>query len=95
MMEPKQREAAAAPGRDARVGGAHRGDLDDLPPLDTCRWVASRKAQVVAAVRDGRLTFEEACARYNISHEEFASWERAIDRHGVRALRVTRLKEFR
>ena len=67
----------------------------DLPPPGTRRWVARRKAQVVAAVRDGRLTFEDACRRYNISAEEFLSWERAIDRHGPGALRVTRLQEFR
>ena len=71
------------------------GDATDLPPPETRRWVARRKAQIVAAVRDGRLTFEEACRRYNISAEEFLSWERAIDRHGPSALRVTRLQEFR
>jgi hypothetical protein len=67
----------------------------DLPPPETQRWVARRKAQVVAAVRCGRLTFEEACRRYNISPEEFISWERAIDRHGLSALRVTKLQDFR
>ena len=69
--------------------------LSDLPPPSTTRWVARRKAQVVAAVRSGVLTFEEACRRYNISPEEFLSWERAIDRHGPGALRVTRLQDFR
>jgi hypothetical protein len=68
---------------------------DKLPPPETRRWVARRKAQVVAAVRAGLLTLEEACGRYNLSSEEFASWERAIDRHGVGALRVTRLQQFR
>jgi hypothetical protein len=69
--------------------------LSDLPPPSTTRWVARRKAQVVAAVRDGVLTFEDACRRYNISPEEYLSWERAIDRHGPGALRVTRLQDFR
>lgn len=69
--------------------------LSDLPPPETRRWVVRRKAQVVAAVRGGILTFEEACRRYNISAEEFLSWERALDRHGPGALRVTRLREFR
>ncbi|MFO1035627.1 MAG: DUF1153 domain-containing protein [Geminicoccaceae bacterium] len=68
---------------------------DDLPPPSTRRWVARRKAQVVAAVRGGRLSFDDACRRYNISAEEFASWEHAIDRHGPSALRVTRLQDFR
>lgn len=67
----------------------------DLPPPETRRWVARRKAQIVAAVRSGALDQEDACRRYNISPEEFASWERAIDRHGLRALRVTKLQEFR
>jgi hypothetical protein len=48
--------------------------LGDLPPPSTTRWVARRKAQVVTAVRDGVLTFEDACRRYNISPEEFLSW---------------------
>ena len=69
--------------------------LDTLPPPDTRRWVARRKAEVVTAVRAGLLSFEEACDRYNISPEEFSSWERAIDRHGMGGLRVTRLQEFR
>ena len=72
-----------------------RHDDADLPPAGTRRWVARRKAQVVTAVRAGRLGFEDACRRYNISHEEFLSWERAIDRHGLVALRVTRLQDFR
>lgn len=67
----------------------------DLPAPETRRWVARRKAQVVAAVRNGLLTFEEACRRYNISAEEFIAWERAIDRHGPSALRVTKLQDFR
>ena len=45
--------------------------LDDLPPPNTQRWVARRKAEVVAAVRAGLLNLEEACARYNLSTEEF------------------------
>lgn len=67
----------------------------DLPPPETRRWVARRKAQVVAAVRAGLVTFEDACVRYNLSPEEFSAWEQAIDRHGVGALRVTRLQQFR
>lgn len=69
--------------------------LDDLPPPNTRRWVARRKAEVVSAVRDGLLTFEEACQRYNISAEEFQSWEKAIDKHGLGGLRVTRIQDFR
>ena len=35
----------------------------DLPPRDTKRWVIRRKAEVVAAVRGGLLSIEEACER--------------------------------
>lgn len=67
----------------------------DLPAPETRRWVARRKAQVVAAVRAGTLSLEDACSRYNLTAEEFGAWEQAIDRHGLGALRVTRLQEFR
>lgn len=69
--------------------------LDDLPPSQTNRWVARRKAEVVIAVSGGLLTVDEACQRYSLSLEEFASWQRMFDRCGMPGLRVTRLKEYR
>lgn len=69
--------------------------MEDLPPEDTKRWVMRRKAEVVAAVRGRMLSVEEACARWNLSEEEFASWQRLIDRHGVRGLRATRIQQYR
>lgn len=72
-----------------------RMTLEDLPPPDTKRWVASRKAAVVAAVRQGLLTAEEACRRYELSLEEFESWRIALDEHGVGALRTTRIQLYR
>ena len=70
-------------------------ELDRLPPPDTRRWVMRRKAQVVAAVRGGLLTFEEACERYRLSEEEFKSWISLLDSYGVRGLRATRSQEYR
>jgi hypothetical protein len=70
-------------------------ELDRLPPPDTRRWVMRRKAQVVAAVRSGLLTFEEACERYRLSEEEFKSWMQLLDHHGLRGLRATRMQEYR
>lgn len=67
----------------------------DLPPPDTKRWVMRRKAEVVAGVRSGLISLEEACRRYTLSVEEFLSWQRLIDRHGVRGLRATRLQDYR
>ncbi|MGD8327075.1 MAG: DUF1153 domain-containing protein [Sphingomonadales bacterium] len=69
--------------------------LDDLPPPKTKRWVIRRKAEVVAAVRGGLLTMEEACKRYSLSIEEFLSWQRAIERNGLPGLRVTRVQHYR
>lgn len=61
---------------------------DTLPPRETSRWVASRKAQVVAAVEGGLLTIEEAMECYSLSLEEFYAWQRAMDRGGVAGLRI-------
>ena len=69
-------------------------ELDRLPPPDTRRWVMRRKAQVVAAVRGGLLTFTEACERYRLSEEEFKSWMHLLDQHGLRGLRATRMQEY-
>jgi len=69
--------------------------LDSLPPADTRRWVVRRKAEVVAAVNGGLLTVDEVCERYDLTLEEFAAWQRAIDRSGMAGLRVTRLQHYR
>ena len=73
----------------------HAITIADLPPTDTRRWVARRKATVVTAVRGGLLTLEEACDRYSLSEEEFLSWQRAIAQYGVLGLRITKRQEYR
>lgn len=67
----------------------------DLPPPDTRRWVASRKATVVQAVSGGLITQEAAQAAYGLSEEEFSEWQTAVASHGVAGLRVTALKRYR
>ena len=69
--------------------------LDSLPPPGTSRWVVRRKAEVVSAVSGGLLTVDEACERYGLSLEEFASWQRAVDRSGMPGLRVTRIQHYK
>src|SRR5207237_4027772 len=59
------------------------------------RCVTRRKAVIVNAVRTGVISLEEVCRRYELSVEEFLSWQRAIDAHGVPGLRVTRLQIYR
>ena len=70
-------------------------EIDELPPPNTKRWVIRRKAEVVAAVRAGVISLDEACRRYTLSIEEFLSWQRLIDSHGLAGLRVTRLQDYR
>jgi hypothetical protein len=67
----------------------------DLPPANTKRWVIRRKAEVVAGVRNGVISLEEACRRYKLSIEEFLSWQRLIESHGLAGLRATRLQDYR
>ena len=84
------------PVQSAAIGPhGHPMTIDDLPPPDTKRWVVRRKAEVVAGVRAGLISIEEACERYSLSMEEFLSWQRMIESHGVRGLRTTRLQHYR
>lgn len=69
--------------------------LADLPPPTTRRWVVRRKAEVVAAVNGGLLSIDDVLERYGLTLEEFASWQRAVDRSGMQGLRVTRIQHYR
>jgi hypothetical protein len=68
---------------------------DDLPSPNTKRWVIRRKAEVVAGVRAGLITIDEACERYSLSIDEFLSWQRLLAKHGLPGLRTTRIKTYR
>lgn len=99
MVAPPARDAGlsatgAAP-TDLRTLPLPRLSLADLPPANTTRWVTRRKAAVVAAVREGVLTLEDACKRYHLSVEEFNSWQRLVERHGLAGLRATRIQDYR
>lgn len=67
----------------------------DLPPVETKRWVASRKAVVVQAVAFGLLSLGEAKQLYGLSSEEYESWESAVRKHGAEALKSTSLQRYR
>ncbi len=69
--------------------------LNDLPKNTMTRWVIRRKAEVVAAVNGGLLSLEEACDRYDLSLEEFISWQESIDKSGLPGLRVNHLTRSR
>jgi Protein of unknown function (DUF1153) len=68
--------------------------LTDLPSPDTKRWVIRRKAEVVAAVRGGLLSLDEACRRYKLSAQELLFWQFCIDRYGFAGLRTTRIQHY-
>jgi transposase-like protein len=61
--------------------------MPEPPPVNVKRWTPGRKAAVLAAVRSGAITVEEACRRYEISGEEFLAWLRAFETHGLPGLR--------
>jgi hypothetical protein len=77
-MDETAQQRAHVMGHDGR-----RLTLADLPPPSTERWVIRRKAEVIAAVRGGLLSLEEACSRYTLNTDEFRSWEFCIDRYGL------------
>lgn len=69
--------------------------IESLPDPTTTRWVVRRKAEVVSAVNGGLLSVDEVCERYSLSLEEFAGWQRAVDRSGMPGLRVTRIQHYK
>ena len=50
---------------------------------------------VVAAVRGGLLSLEEACSRYTLTVDEFLSWQHLIEQHGLAGLRCSRIQQYR
>jgi hypothetical protein len=68
--------------------------LADLPAAKTKRWAIRRKAEVVAAIRGGLLTLNEACDRYKLTVEEFLAWQKAIDKHGLSVLHTTQIQQY-
>jgi Protein of unknown function (DUF1153) len=54
--------------------------ITDLPTPGTKRWVARRKAEVVAAVCGGLISLEEVCSRYKLTVDELLSWQESLRR---------------
>lgn len=67
----------------------------DLPPVNTRRWVASRKAAVVRGVIYGLISQDEALERYALTEEEFLEWLKAIKSHGEDGLKATSVQKYR
>ena len=75
-----QAEAVNAPNKRETV-------LTVLPPRRPQRWGIRMKANVVDAVRQGQLSLTEVCERYELSSEEYLSWQRSLERFGLAGLR--------
>lgn len=72
--------------------------LADLPCAargSRVHWVIRQKAVVIAAINGGLITLEDARERCSLSHEEFQTWLRLVDEHGLPGLRVTKAQHYR
>lgn len=68
---------------------------DGLPPPRSNHWVARQKRAVVEAVNCGRLPLREAMRRYELSIEEFLTWQEAYgDGNNLRAERERVLEKL-
>jgi hypothetical protein len=83
-------------GRPARVIGADGRPLtlQDLPSAGA-RWNRKRKAAVVAAVRGGLISFDDAVRRYSLAPLEFFAWERELLAVIAARRRAVEVREFR
>ena len=55
-----------------------------LPKSHRVHWSDQRKSDVVRAVRDEVITFDEARRRYLLSRSEFRQWEEQVDQKKTR-----------
>jgi hypothetical protein len=100
VKSPRANVFGAATARQGRVNSVvellslRAPTVDNLPLPNTKRWVVRRKAAVVAALRSGMITMEEALRRYQLSEEEFVFWQRAFEAHDLAGLRATRLQQY-
>jgi len=76
---------------------ANRVEATGLPPAPPPpqRWVPHRKAEIVAAVRGGFLSLEQALERYALSMEEYLTWQHGVDLFGLAGLRVNKTQRRR
>jgi transposase-like protein len=58
------------------------------------RWTMKRKAEIIEAIQNGRMTAAEATERHGLSEEELAAWMRNYLAHGKDGLRVTKLQQY-
>lgn len=69
--------------------------VDDLPSDVDVRWGPGLKKKLVALVRAGLFSFEEAEKRYAISREELSGWIRKYEEHGPKGLHSMKTQQLR
>lgn len=69
--------------------------MSNLPPEDTKRWVIRKKYQIVEALKNRVITFNQALERYSLSRDELESWIVLAEEHGILGLRATRAQDYR
>jgi len=81
--------------RPGRVSATWLWRMAEPPPNDVKRWTAKRKSAVLDAIRNGAMSVEEACSRYEISGEELLAWMAVFEIHGLPGLRTTQTQYYR
>ncbi|MHA6333094.1 DUF1153 domain-containing protein [Qipengyuania sp. CAU 1752] len=66
-----------------------------LPQSHDIHWSPSRKREVVEAVREQLITFDEARWRYLLSRKEFETWEQEADKSAKRRERQGEVRNRR
>ena len=66
-----------------------------LPETHDIYWSNTRKEDVVRAVRDKLISFDEARWRYLLSHSEFRTWEKQVDARHARKITPKQPLELR
>lgn len=61
-------------------------DHPDLPQSHRVHWSRQRKEDVVRAVRDRLIAFDEARWKYLLSRREFESWQDELASKGAKDL---------
>ena len=89
LVPPLQFSENSLGTRTGEVSVPNRRDCDFavLPPPHPQRWGIRMKANVVDAVRQGHFSLSEVCERYELSSEEYLSWQRSLERFGLAGLR--------
>jgi len=64
-----------------------------LPPIPGDGWSVAKLRWLPRCA--GKITMEEALCRSQLTEEEFLSWQRAFETHGLPGLRATRIQQYR